>query len=101
MIILSSFGRDINGNSIVRFKIKNINTDSAISLNNRRIKSNKEYYGYSLQTNGNLPFTHNIKISGVKVIELSNNDRAKIANEISDFLQLHGSDKQKYLLSIS
>lgn len=100
MVAIKSFGRDINGNSLVRFSIlNNKNRNSSVILNGRPVNINKPHYSYSLQTMGNLPFTHDVKLSGIKASELTAIDRARIVNEITDYLLHYGSDKQKYLLS--
>lgn len=98
-INLKSFGRDINGNSIVKFTILNKHENSLVTLSGKRINTDKPVYSYSLQTNGNLPITHNIKIRGQKIIELSKEDIENIENEVINFLVKHGSNKQKFLLS--
>lgn len=97
-INLKSFSRDINGNSIVKFAIHNRHTNSSVRLNARPIKTDKPSYGYSLQTSGNLPFTHSTKLLGKKVVDLDRWTREKIEDEIVNYLIRHGSDKQKFLV---
>lgn len=99
MTTIQKFSRDINGNSTVHFSLLNTHTNSSISLNRRRISTDKKSYGYSLQTNGNLPFTHNLKIGGLKIKDLSANEVDLVVKEIEYFLLNYGSDKQKFLLS--
>jgi hypothetical protein len=101
MITLKKFAKDINGNSIVLFSIRNTRTNSSVTVNHKPISTDKNSYSYSLQTNGNLPKTHRFKIDGFKIQELSETQQAIIKDEILDFLLLHGSDKQKFLLSVS
>lgn len=98
-ITVQSFGREINGNSIVRFTISNTHQNSSVRVNGRPIRTNKPFYGYSLQTNGNLPKTHSLKIGGVKVEELSSNERAIVEGEIYEYIRRYGSDKQRYLIT--
>lgn len=98
MITLNKFSRDLSGNSTVHFSILNKYTNSNVSVNGRRIHTNKKSYGYSLQTNGNIPITHNLKISGLKINDLSTNEVDLVKNEIKNFLLRYGSDKQKCLL---
>lgn len=97
-INLKAFGRDVNGNSLVKFSIVNNHQKSDVWIGGRKITTDKHSYGYSLQTMGSLPFTHNLKIQGKKVHDLSRFERSAIENEIEKFLLTYGSPKQKFLL---
>lgn len=96
-IKLKSFNRDKNGNSIIKFSILNNpkNKLSDITLNGRKINSDKDFYSYSVQTNGNLPLIHSARLAGKKAITLGDEH----VNELREFLKMHGSDKQKFLVS--
>lgn len=99
-INLTLFTRDVNGNSLVKFKILTSGNArrSSVTVNGKRISTDKKAYGYSIQTSGNLPETHRIKQSGVKVSELTPQQSEIIKAEIVEYLIGFGSDKQKYLI---
>lgn len=73
---LSGFGIDTNGNSVVKVGFPN---DRA----------------FSIQTNGNLPETHNIGRGIDKLDELRSGDLKIIAHEVYDYVSEYGSTKQK------
>src|SRR5687768_62988 len=101
MINLKEFGRDINGNSIVKFSMLTLKAkENSVYINNRSINTDKDSYSYTLQTNGNLPYTHDVKISGLKVKDLTIEQTNKIIFEIENFLTKYGCDKQQYLVSL-
>ena len=66
LISLVGFGRDTNGNSIVKLK-------------------NQQGKGFSIQTNGNLPKTHQKR--SMKIKELSKSDLQEISSEVSDYVK--------------
>lgn len=64
---LVGFGRDVNGNSVVRLK-------------------NQQGRGFSIQTNGNLPKTHRMRSEKAK--DLSPDQLATIAKEVTAYQKL-------------
>lgn len=73
---LSGFGFDTNGNSVVKVGFTNDRT-------------------FSIQTNGTLPETHNIKRGIDKLDELRSGDLKIIAHEVYNYVSEYGSPKQK------
>ena len=74
-----SIGRDVNGNKVLKI---------------RRIGCR----GFSIQTNGNLPKSHNISIT-----DLSKNllwENSEVKKELIDYVNQHGSARQKVVLKI-
>lgn len=75
---VKGFGKDNNGNSIV--KLVNDNTGK----------------GFSIQTNnGDMPDTHRLKIDGTKLKELTDSDLKTMAKEIGDYVKKYGTKAQK------
>lgn len=73
-LYLNGFGKDANGNSIVK-----------VSFPNQR--------AFSIQTNGVLEFTHEKRSSKIK--DLSESDISKIEKEVVEYLKEYGSKEQK------
>lgn len=86
MITIKAFSRDINGNSTVKVS--------------GRIPGQTKDYSFSIQTQGNLPFTHFVKLSGVKPQDCTKEHYNRIVNEITLYLMRHGTTKQKMLINI-
>ena len=76
MIKLIEFSRDINGNKTIKIKSKNGRS-------------------FSIQTLGNLPFTHKQTFDSVGQLELS-----KINKEINSYVSEHGTKRQKNILGL-
>lgn len=76
-LYFNKVGRDINGNKTI-----------TVSFANSR--------GLSIQTNGNLPITHNLLLGvGSDVDELTVGQMATIETEIMNYIQEFGSPEQK------
>jgi antirestriction protein len=73
-LYLHGFGKDTNGNSVVK-----------VGFPNQR--------AFSIQTNGVLPKTHSLK--GTKLSELSSGDIASIEKEVVGYIKDNGSMAQK------
>jgi hypothetical protein len=78
---LVGFGKDTNGNSIAKFK-------------------SGKGKGFSIQTNGNLPATHSIKISGKKAKELNTKELATIADETKLYIEANGTQKMRESITV-
>jgi hypothetical protein len=78
-LYLYGWGKDSNGNSIVK-----------VGFPNQR--------AFSIQTNGVLNFTHDKR--GYKVNELDSNEIAKIESEVVDYVKNYGSKDQKSKLKM-
>lgn len=76
-----AFDKDTNGNSVAKF----LTFDGKTKIN--------------IQTNGNMSSTHKLAITK-KVSELSDKDLQEISTEIVDYIQSHGTDKQKDALVV-
>lgn len=74
-LYLKGFGKDTNGNSVVK-----------LTFPNQR--------GFSIQTNGNLPATHGILMYGKKLDELTQPEIDLIELESAYYIKNHGSKKQ-------
>lgn len=73
---LVGFGKDSNGNSVVKLK-------------------NGKGKGFSIQTNGNLPKTHSIKQSGKKAKELTPEELKIVAEEAKAYIDEYGTKTMK------
>lgn len=73
-LYLNGFGKDSNGNSIIK-----------ISFPNGK--------AFSIQTNGNLEFSHEKR--AYKIKDLSESDIYKIEKEVIEYIKEHGSKEQK------
>lgn len=78
---LVGFGKDTNGNSIAKYK-------------------SGKGKGFSIQTNGNLPATHAIKISGKKAKELDAKELATIADETKLYIEANGTQKMRESITV-
>lgn len=74
-----TFSRDTNGNKTIK------------------IKGNGIYKGFSIQTNGNLPLTHNLWTKDLSL--LTDNDKLNVINEVVNYTNRYGSNNQKNLLA--
>ena len=74
-LYLNGFGKDSNGNSVVK-----------VSFPNSR--------AFSIQTNGNLPKTHSLKQQNLKIENLSKKDLKIVEKEVNDYVKEFGSDSQ-------
>ena len=83
-LYLTGFGRDVNGNSIVKLKFHN------------------QKRGFSIQTNGgSLPLTDVIQYCVPNIFEIGNLNFDCIGIEVSDYIEKFGSKNQKILLRIN
>ena len=71
---LVGFGKDSNGNTVVKLK-------------------NGLGKGFSIQTNGNLPKTHDMR--GTKAKSLSKSDLETLAKEVKSYIDAHGTKSMK------
>ena len=76
-LYLYGWGRDTNGNSIIK-----------IGFPNRK--------GFSIQTNGVLPFSNSMKNTSLS--DLSENDIEKIEKEVVNYVTNYGSSNQKSIM---
>ena len=74
-LYFNGFGKDTNGNSIVK-----------VSFPNSR--------AFSIQTNGDLPKTHSLKQQYSKIENLSEKDLKVVEKEVNDYVKEFGSDSQ-------
>lgn len=79
-ILIRGFGRDVNGNSVIKLEF----FDGAKT---------------SIQTNGNLPKTHSIG-KRVKLADLTDSDLNTISREVADYISNYGSSKMKQKLKV-
>lgn len=78
---LVGFGKDTNGNSIAKFK-------------------SGKGKGFSIQTNGNLPATHSIKMSGKKAKQLDEKELATIADETKLYIEANVTQKMRESITV-
>jgi hypothetical protein len=76
-LYLYGWGRDTNGNSVIK-----------IGFPNRK--------GFSIQTNGVLPFSNSMKNTSLS--DLSKNDIEKIEKEVVNYVTNYGSSNQKSIM---
>lgn len=76
-LYLYGWGRDTNGNSVIK-----------IGFPNRK--------GFTIQTNGVLPFSNSIKNTSLS--DLSENDIEKIEKEVVNYVTNYGSSNQKSIM---
>jgi len=76
-LYLYGWGRDTNGNSVIK-----------IGFPNRK--------GFTIQTNGILPFSNSIKNTSLS--DLSENDIEKIEKEVVNYVTNYGSSNQKSIM---
>jgi len=74
-LYFNSFGKDSNGNSVIK-----------VSFPNSR--------AFSIQTNGDLPKTHSLKQQYSKIENLSDKDLIIVEKEVTDYVKEFGSDTQ-------
>lgn len=77
---ISGFGKDSNGNSVIRLK---------------GVNSGK---GFSIQTNGNCKEAHRAITSGLTPDEISKETLGKIATEVKNYIDDVGTANQKKLM---
>lgn len=80
-LLILGFKNDTNGNKVIR-----------VSYPNKT--------AFSIQTNGNLPYSHKNFNVKTKVAELTADDLELIEEEVLHYIQLHGSKAQKESLKI-
>jgi len=81
-LYFNGFGKDSNGNSIIK-----------ISFPNSR--------AFSIQTNGNLPKTHKIKMQYSKIEDVPSGELKVIENEVLEYIKEYGNNSQIKKLKVS
>jgi vacuolar-type H+-ATPase subunit C/Vma6 len=74
-ITIRAFGKDVNGNKVVKLSF---------------------YDGtnFSIQTNGNLPKTHSLASAGKKVDSLTDSELNTVRTEVVDYIKQYGNKNQ-------
>ena len=79
-LYFKGFGKDINGNSVIKVYFPNSRA-------------------FSIQTNGNLPETHSIKMEYSKIEKVPASDLKVIEKEVTEYIKEYGTDTQKRKLN--